>query len=57
MYLIGGDGLIGAVPYPRSYGGAESLLLELGDDPLNAAMFLDETIDHGDHFGTDRSPQ
>jgi len=57
MNLIGGDGLIGAIPHPRAHGVAESLLLELGDYPLNTAVFLDETIDHGDHFGSHRSPQ
>jgi alanine dehydrogenase len=57
MNLIRSDGLIGAVSHPGAHGAPKTLFLELSDYPLHAAVLLDQTIDHGDHFGTHRSPQ
>src|SRR5260370_40900819 len=57
MNLVGGNRLIGADSLPGAYGVAQSLLLQLRDDTLNAAVLFDEAIDDGDHFGAHRSTQ
>src|SRR5258708_9336088 len=57
MNLVRADRLIGTGSHPRAYGVAQSLLLQLRDDTLNAAVLFDDAIDDGDHFGTDRSTQ
>src|SRR5262245_36883573 len=50
MDLIRADGLIGPGSHPGAYGRAQSLLLELLDQTLYAAVLLDQSVDHRYHF-------
>src|SRR5580658_7401464 len=57
MHLVRGNRLIWSVVDPGLDRRPESLLLQLRDDALHAAVLLDQAIDDGDHLRADRAAQ
>jgi hypothetical protein len=52
VQLLRGHGLVRTGAHPGAYRRAKALLFELRDDALNTPVALDQSTDHGGHFGT-----
>ena len=53
MDLIWADGFVGTRSNPGAHRCAKPLLLELLDQTLYTAVFLDQPVNHRHHLGTD----